>query len=280
MLELMRDVLDSRMLMEHRDDGGVIMFTSRAWRRLFNIRGPLVKELILEFHSTLRFGEVLLDLDSPDGVPGFSRYWSESERMIPGKGDLRDYWRSISTDGDFLGPPPSYTLIRDPVLRLYHKMMAHSIAGSSQAPKKVTVTALFYWGGLDVGSVNIPYLLARYLRRFAARRKNGDLISEELPVIDMAELPDVAAGAPEVAEDAPVIDEGGQVFRHPCRHLSSQHHHLLRVGLCLRDWGDLRRSSWRLADRHFRHSMGPFGGAHLQHSRDAPGRGLARPTPP
>ncbi|GJY79837.1 hypothetical protein Tco_0485638 [Tanacetum coccineum] len=156
------------------------------------------------------------------------RYWSESERMIPGKGDLRDYWRSISTDGDFLGPPPSYTLIRDPVLRLCHRMMAHSIAESSQAPEK----------------------------------------------------PDVAAGAPEVAEDAPVIDEGDQVFRHPCRHLSSHHHHLLRVGLCLRDWGDLRRSSWRLAGRHFRHSMGPFGGAHLQHSRDAPGRGLARPAPP
>ncbi|GJW90838.1 hypothetical protein Tco_0168391 [Tanacetum coccineum] len=26
--------------------------------------------------------------------------------------------------------------------------------------------------------------------------------------------------------------------------------------------------------------MGPFGGAHLQHSRDAPGRGLARPSLP
>ncbi|GKE06203.1 hypothetical protein Tco_1398221, partial [Tanacetum coccineum] len=96
---------------------------------------------------------------------------------------------------------------------------------------------------LDVGSVNIPYLLAHYLRRFAARRKNGALISE---VIDMAELPDAAAGAPKVAEDAPIIDEGDQ----------------------------------RLAGRHFSHSMGPFGGAHLQHSRDAPGRGLARPAPP
>ncbi|GJZ63572.1 hypothetical protein Tco_0619993 [Tanacetum coccineum] len=86
----------------------------------------------------------------------FARYWSESERMITEKGDLRDYWRDISTDGDFLGPPPSYTLIRDPVLRLFHRMMAHSIA--------------------DVGSVNIPYLLARYLRRFAAGRKSEALI--------------------------------------------------------------------------------------------------------
>nr|GEV13130.1 UBN2 domain-containing protein [Tanacetum cinerariifolium] len=39
-----------------------------------------------------------------------------------------------------------------------------------QAPEKVTVTDLFYLRGLDVGSVNIPYFLARYLRRFAAER--------------------------------------------------------------------------------------------------------------
>ncbi|GKB30717.1 hypothetical protein Tco_0870118, partial [Tanacetum coccineum] len=31
MPELMRDVLDARMLMEHRDDRGVVVFTSRAW---------------------------------------------------------------------------------------------------------------------------------------------------------------------------------------------------------------------------------------------------------
>ncbi|GKB02708.1 hypothetical protein Tco_0830797 [Tanacetum coccineum] len=115
------------------------------------------------------------------------RYWSESERMIPRKGDLHDYWRDILTDGDFLGPPPSYTLIRDPVLRLCHRMMAHSIAGRSQAPKKVTVTDLFYLRGLDVGSVNIPYLLARYLRRFAAGRKSGAHISGGQFVARLAE---------------------------------------------------------------------------------------------
>ncbi|GJT23855.1 hypothetical protein Tco_0893792 [Tanacetum coccineum] len=97
--------------------------------------------------------------------------------MIPGKGDLHDYWRDISTDGDFLGPPPSYTLIRGPVLRLCHRMMAHNIAGRSQAPEKVTVTDLFYLRGLDVGSFNIPYLLARYLRRFALGRKSRAHIS-------------------------------------------------------------------------------------------------------
>ncbi|GJU37029.1 hypothetical protein Tco_1185383 [Tanacetum coccineum] len=40
------------------------VFTSQAWRRLFEIRGPLVHELILEFFSTFRFGEAMLDLDT------------------------------------------------------------------------------------------------------------------------------------------------------------------------------------------------------------------------
>ncbi|GJU64072.1 hypothetical protein Tco_1245907 [Tanacetum coccineum] len=142
MPELMRDVLYARMRMEHHDGDMAVVFTSQAWGRVFDTRGPLVKELILEFLSTLRFREVLLDLDAP-GIIQFQlgRAMRQSERMILGKGDLCDYWRDISTDGDFLGPPPSYTLIRDLVLRLCHRMMAHSIAGRSQAPEKgLTVT--------------------------------------------------------------------------------------------------------------------------------------------
>ncbi|GKE20925.1 hypothetical protein Tco_1432437 [Tanacetum coccineum] len=68
MPELMRDGLFTRMRMEHRDDGGVVAFTSRAWGRLFDTRGPLVRELILKFLSMLRFGEVLLDFDAPGTI--------------------------------------------------------------------------------------------------------------------------------------------------------------------------------------------------------------------
>ncbi|GKE52356.1 hypothetical protein Tco_1487512 [Tanacetum coccineum] len=72
MPELLRDGLFARMVMEHRDEAGVVVFTCQAWRRMFSTRGPLVWELILEFLSTLRFGEVLLDLDAP------GRRWSPS----------------------------------------------------------------------------------------------------------------------------------------------------------------------------------------------------------
>ncbi|GKC45090.1 hypothetical protein Tco_1062812 [Tanacetum coccineum] len=207
-----------RMVMEHHDEAGVVVFTSGARRRLSG------RQFILALG--LHTGEEM-------GSPDFARYGSESKRMILGKGDLHDYWRDILTDGDFLGPPPSYTLIRDPVLRLCHRMMAHSIVGRSQAPEKVTVTNLFYLRGLDVGSVNIPYLLARYLRRFAARRKSGAHISSGLFVAQLAEhfrlLTDEILGgltviAPElqmidmaelVAQDAPIINEGGQAVSAP-----------------------------------------------------------------
>ncbi|GKF79521.1 hypothetical protein Tco_0235089, partial [Tanacetum coccineum] len=68
MPELMMDVLYARMLMAHRDNDRVVVFTSQAWDRIFETRGPLIRELILEFLSTLRFREVLLDLDTPNTI--------------------------------------------------------------------------------------------------------------------------------------------------------------------------------------------------------------------
>ncbi|GJU17938.1 hypothetical protein Tco_1145904 [Tanacetum coccineum] len=262
--DLMAEGLSGRMLMEHHDEAGVSVFTSRAWRRMFDIRGPSVHKIILEFFSTFRFGQAILDLDTLGTLQfqlgGARRRISQSARKIPNKGDIRDYWIGISSVGDFLGTAPSYTLIRDPILRLCHRLISYSIAGRSQAPEKVTVADLFYLKGMDVGSVNVPYLLARYLRLFAAGRKSGahisgrqfvarlakhfglltaeilgelTVITPELPVIDMAELvrqqiyvelddtwawvaigpkrqPVAVTGALAVAEDAPIINEGGQ----------------------------------------------------------------------
>ncbi|GJX76290.1 hypothetical protein Tco_0323101 [Tanacetum coccineum] len=76
---------------------------------------------------------------------GFGLYWAESSRQIFNKDDLSAYW---------------------------------SIAWRSRAPEKVTLTYLFYLRRKDVGSVNIPYLLARYLRMFASGRKHEEMISK------------------------------------------------------------------------------------------------------
>ncbi|GJV55493.1 hypothetical protein Tco_1456498 [Tanacetum coccineum] len=106
------------------------------------------------------------------GEAGFGAYWDGSDKLIPDKGDLRDYWIEISSDRDFLGPTPSYVLIRDPVRRLCHKMISYSISGRGQAPEKVTSVDLFYLRSMDRGTTNVPYLLAQYLFRHAEGRKS------------------------------------------------------------------------------------------------------------
>ncbi|GKB77098.1 hypothetical protein Tco_0943993 [Tanacetum coccineum] len=66
----MAEGLSGMMLMEHLDAQGQSVFSSRAWRRLFEVRGPLVHHLMLEFFSTFRFVEAVLDLDT-DGALQF-----------------------------------------------------------------------------------------------------------------------------------------------------------------------------------------------------------------
>ncbi|GJU64935.1 hypothetical protein Tco_1246770 [Tanacetum coccineum] len=148
----------------------------------------------------------------------------------------------ISSAVDFLGTASSYTIIRDLILKLCHRLIACSISGKSQAPEKLTVTNLFYLKGKDVDSINVPYLLTRYFRLFATKRKNGahisggqfvarlaehfglltaeilgglTVISPELLIIDMAKLHDTTARSLAVAEDAPVVDKGDQAVLAP-----------------------------------------------------------------
>ncbi|GJS96447.1 hypothetical protein Tco_0803415 [Tanacetum coccineum] len=218
--DLMADGLSARMLMEHMDAQGVSLFTSRAWRRLFDIRGPLVHELILEFFSTFRFGEAVTDLDTAGALQfqlggvrrrlswrqfilalglhtdeemqtvGFGAYWADNARQIPDKGGLRDYWIGISSAGDFLGTTPSYTAIHDLILRLCHRLISCSIAGRSQAPEKYL--RLFATGRKSGAHISGGQFVARLVEHFGLLTveilQGLTVIAPALPVIDMAEL--------------------------------------------------------------------------------------------
>ncbi|GKF07132.1 hypothetical protein Tco_0041356 [Tanacetum coccineum] len=124
---------------------------------------------------------------------------------------MRDYWIGILSARDFFGTALSYTAIRDPILRLCHRLIACSITGRSQAPEKVTMTDLFYLRGMDVGSVNVSYLLARYLRLFAVGRKSGAHISGEQIVARLAEhfgllTVEILQGLTVIAPKFPIIN--------------------------------------------------------------------------
>ncbi|GJY98765.1 hypothetical protein Tco_0516195 [Tanacetum coccineum] len=154
----------------------------------------------------------------------------DEDYTIPDKGDLRDYWIGILSVGDFLGTAPSYTSIKDLILRLCHKLIACSITWMSQAPVKVTVTDLFYLRGMDISSFVVG--LAEHFGLLTEERLRGlKVITPELLIIDMAELvrlqiymeindtwawvamgperqPDATTGAPGVALDTLAVDEG------------------------------------------------------------------------
>ncbi|GKB35221.1 retrotransposon protein, putative, ty1-copia subclass [Tanacetum coccineum] len=164
---------------------------------------------------------------------GFGAYWLGSERVIPSKGDLSDYWVEISSSRDFLRGAPLYTYIRDPVRRLCHRLISYNNSGRGQEPEKVTVIDLFYLRSMDRGVANVPYLLAQYLFRHIDGRKSGarlsgghfirrlahhfGMVSDDglrgLSVVAPSgpkRQQVAAAGAPEAAEDAPAVDEGAQ----------------------------------------------------------------------
>ncbi|GKB59563.1 hypothetical protein Tco_0915749 [Tanacetum coccineum] len=241
--ERIRQTVGDRLSMVYTGDEGQELFTSHAWRRLFKIRVPSVRQFILEFLSTCRMSDTEMGLDVADTLcfqlggarcmmtwrqfilalglhteeeiaeARFEAYWQGSERVVPDKGGLRDYWIEISSDSDFLGPAPSYVFIQDP------------------APEKVTGVDLFYIRSMDRGTANVTYLLAQYLFRHAEGRKSRarlsggyfigrlaahfGLVSDQgLRGLSVASRPErqpkAIAGAPGAVEDAHAADEGAQ----------------------------------------------------------------------
>nr|GEY03288.1 hypothetical protein [Tanacetum cinerariifolium] len=64
--EEMRQTLAGRLRMFYTRDEGQELFTSHAWRRLFEIRGLLFREFILEFLSTCKMNDTEMGLDIAD----------------------------------------------------------------------------------------------------------------------------------------------------------------------------------------------------------------------
>ncbi|GJW97314.1 hypothetical protein Tco_0179122 [Tanacetum coccineum] len=77
---------------------------------------------------------------------------------------------------------------------------------------------------MDVGSVNVPYLLARYLRFFASGRKQGAIISSGQFIARLAEhfrllTKERLQGLTMIGRDLPVIDMAKLVRLQLCMEL-------------------------------------------------------------
>ncbi|GJT98641.1 hypothetical protein Tco_1094159 [Tanacetum coccineum] len=58
--------LGDRLSMVYTGNDREALFTSHAWRRLFEVRGPLIREFILEFLTTCRMSDIEMGLDAAD----------------------------------------------------------------------------------------------------------------------------------------------------------------------------------------------------------------------
>ncbi|GKC06968.1 hypothetical protein Tco_0998578 [Tanacetum coccineum] len=180
----MADGLSARMLMEHRDAQGVSLFTSRAWRRLFDIRGPLVHELILEFFSTFRFGEAVTDLDTAGAL-----------QFQLGGARRRLSWRQF-------------------ILALgLHTTEEIGTVGFARLAEHFGLLTEERLRGLTVIAPALPLIDMAELVRLQICIEIDDTWAW-VAMRPKRQL-DAAAGSPRVTQDAPVVDEGDQAIPSP-----------------------------------------------------------------
>ncbi|GJY39020.1 hypothetical protein Tco_0425384 [Tanacetum coccineum] len=158
--------------------------------------------------------------------PGFAWYWSESEKMIPGKGDLHDYWRGYFDRWRFFGTSP--------FLHFDQRSGVETLPSDDGTQYCWEEFAAGRKSGAHISGGQFVARLAGHFGLLTAEILGGlTVITPELTIIDMAELvrlkiyvqlddtwawvaigperqPDAAAGAPEVAQDVSIVDKGGQ----------------------------------------------------------------------
>ncbi|GKC83543.1 hypothetical protein Tco_1139260 [Tanacetum coccineum] len=186
-------------------------------------RGSFVKNLkvnivILNCYVNGMLFFLIINLYVPFGIPfDLKRYYKDdshtkiAEAMCKGAAGVRESCleetiRDPSTFGSGVHSRVSQ-----------HLMIAYSISGRGQAPKKVTGVDLFYLRSMDRGTTNVPHLLAQYLFRNAEGRKSGArfLGGHFIVRLAMHFRLAAAAGAHEANEASPAADEGAQEIPAP-----------------------------------------------------------------
>ncbi|GJU99304.1 hypothetical protein Tco_1328575 [Tanacetum coccineum] len=196
----MRQTLGDRLSMVYVRDDEKALFTSHAWRRLFEVMVLLVREFILEFLSTYRMSDTKMGLDVADilcfsSKPGFGAYWfSVLEIRSPYKGDLCiTGWR--------------YQLNRPSWARSF--LWLHHYSTNKEANPHG-------WKGLRgllVVVSKLSIIDLHELARFNICSRFGDTWAWIAPGLETQQA--AAVGAPRAVEDALAANEGAQAIPAP-----------------------------------------------------------------
>ncbi|GKA22901.1 hypothetical protein Tco_0708863 [Tanacetum coccineum] len=178
-----RQDLAKRMRMVYTRDDGQEVFVSHAWRRLFDIRAPLVHEFILEFFSTFRIvDEMGLDAD------GTLCFYISGRGQAPEKVTTTDLFYLRSMDRGTAN-----------VLYLLAQYLFMHVEGRKSGAR-----------------LSGEHFIGRLAHHFGLVSDDGlrglSFVTCELPLIDMASC---YGRCPRGAEDAPNIDKGAQAVLTP-----------------------------------------------------------------
>ncbi|GKD52081.1 hypothetical protein Tco_1281057 [Tanacetum coccineum] len=179
------------------------IFTSVAWIRAFNINKLIYVELYHEFYSTYEFDEVCADdeLQSKKIIKfrlggrahnltllefarrlglyqaveleeeGFIVYFERGLRNDDNF-NARDYWLGISQE-DNLGLSRSHTsTIRNPILRVIHKLITYGLCQRTTRYDKIQKNDLWILSMFDArhqnGYANVAWVIAKWMKRKGA----------------------------------------------------------------------------------------------------------------
>ncbi|GKB31297.1 hypothetical protein Tco_0870698 [Tanacetum coccineum] len=159
-----KQTLGDRLSMVYDGDDGQALFISQTWRRLFEVRAPVVREFMLEFFSTYKMSDIKMGLDLADTLcfqlggarrlmtwrqfilelglhskeemakAGFRAYWSGSEgRTGVGEGDRGRKSGARLSGGHFIGRLAAhFGLVGDQGLRERQQVAATGSSGAAE----------------------------------------------------------------------------------------------------------------------------------------------------
>ncbi|GJW44858.1 retrotransposon ORF1 [Tanacetum coccineum] len=187
------------------------IFTSEAWTNAFNIDEPIYSELCHEFYSTYEFDKVcvadelktkkiikfrlcgrafswtLLEFAKRLGLytseeieeEGFDVYFQGGLRSDE-HFNAQEYWLRISREENLSLSRSHASTIRNPVLRVLHKMITYGLFQRTTGYDKIQKNDLWLLSMFDASHqnkyANVAWLIARWMKRKGAGSQKESMI--------------------------------------------------------------------------------------------------------
>ncbi|GJV46513.1 hypothetical protein Tco_1431049 [Tanacetum coccineum] len=163
------------------------IFSSEAWRRVFDINKPIYTELCHVFYSTydhtltlLEFARRLSFYHSDEiNEEGFEVYFRGGLRSDESF-NARDYWLSISIEEELHLSRSLASTIRSPILRVLQKMITYGLCQRTNGYDKMQRNELWLMSMFQVrhqnGYANVAWLMANWLKRKGVGSQRDSMI--------------------------------------------------------------------------------------------------------